>query len=96
MDIAQFEQMRVTDLPLEERQVMYTFEIDERDPATRAVKISAIYQPLRPPGTSPGRDSRYDRLVPTDHSGYQLALELEFRLRQAMTESGIVLVAGGA
>ncbi len=71
---------------------MFAFEVDERDPGTRTAKISAIYQPLRPPGTSPTRDSRHDRLVPTWHPAYQLALELEYRLRQAMTEAGIVVV----
>ncbi len=89
VDIAQFEQMRVTDLPLEERQVMFKFEVDESDPRARTVEIAAIYQPLRPAGTSPTRDSRFDRLVPIQHPGYQLALELEFRLRRAMTEAGI-------
>ncbi len=92
VDIAQFAQMRVTDLPLEERQVMYKFEVDESDPAARTVEIAAIYQPLRPAGTSPTRDSRFDRLVPTEHPGYPLALELEFRLRRVMSEAGIVLV----
>ncbi len=92
VDIAQFEQMRVTDLPLEERQVMYAFEVDQSDPAARTVEIAAIYQPLRPAGTSPTRDSRFDRPVPTQHPGYQLALELEFRLRRAMTQAGIVII----
>ncbi len=92
VDIAQYRAERVTDLPLEERQLMFSFQVDERDPAAQVVRIAAYYQPLRPPGTSPWRDSRYDRLVPTQHAGYQLALELEFRLRRAMSEAGISLV----
>lgn len=92
VDIAQYARLRANELPAEERQVKLTFEVDEGDPGARTVLISATYQPLRPPGTSPRRDSRYDRLVPTGHPAYQLALELEYRLRQAMTEAGIVVV----
>lgn len=93
VDLAQYASLRENDLPAEERQVMLTFDVDEGDAGARAVKISAIYQPLRPLGTSPRRDSRYDRLVPTGHPAYQLALELEYRLRQAMAEAGIVVVS---
>lgn len=77
--------------PLAERSVVYAFEargIDNRG----VLQIAGFYQPTRPRGTPARRDSRYDRLLPTDHPGYQLALELEWRLKREFEAHGVTVI----
>jgi hypothetical protein len=78
--------------PLNERELLYVFEAGEGEGNMRVLSISAIYQPNRPTGTARGRNSPYNRMVPTDHPGYQVALQFDYRLRLAMTEAGVVPV----
>lgn len=88
-DIAQYDPVRASGYPLRERQVLYEFQVSDAEGRRRRVELTAYYQPTRPTGTSPSRDSRYDRLVPTDHPAYQLALRLANRLRIAMRSKGL-------
>ena len=78
--------------PLAERQVIYVFQAQDRGEDGGVLQIGGWYQPTRPPGTSPARDSRYDRFLPTSHPGYQLMLQFEFRLEQYFVEKGITVV----
>jgi hypothetical protein len=71
--------------------VIYTFQVTATGDGAGDLQIAGYYQPNRPAGTSPGRDSRYDRLLPTDHPGYQLALQLEWRIKQAFATSGVTV-----
>lgn len=93
-DIAQHDPTRASGYPLRERQVRYVFEVGEAEAARKKVELTAYYQPTRPTGTSPSRDSRYDRRVPTDHPAYQLALQLANRLRVAMRSEGLRVTEG--
>lgn len=77
--------------PLAERSVIYTFQVTATGENSGTLQIAGYYQPNRPPGTSPARDSRYDRLLPTDHLGYQLELQIEWRLKQEFVTRGITV-----
>lgn len=93
-DIASFSLGSQADVyPLSERSVIYTFQVTATGPDSGTLQIAGYYQPHRPPGTSPARDSRYDRLLPTDHLGYQLVLQLEWRLKQEFATSGITVIS---
>jgi hypothetical protein len=85
--------------PLPERQVVYVFQAQETGEYSGVLQIGGWYQPTRPPGQSPKRDSRYDRFIPTDHPGYQLMLQFEFRLNELFAQRGVQVVesntAGG-
>lgn len=78
--------------PLRERSVIYTFQVTATGENSGNLQIAGYYQPTRPSGTSPARDSRYDRLLPKEHPGYQLALQIEWRLKQEFATSGITLI----
>ncbi|MGD8700051.1 MAG: hypothetical protein PVJ43_12215 [Gemmatimonadales bacterium] len=78
--------------PLRERSVVYTFQVTATGDRAGNLQIAGYYQPNRPTGTSPTRDSRYDRLLPKDHPGYQLALQIEWRLKQQMRMNRITVV----
>jgi hypothetical protein len=75
--------------PLRERSVIYTFQVTATAANAGNLQITGYYQPNRPTGTSPARDSRYDRLLPKDHPGYQLALQIEWRLKREFQTNGI-------
>jgi hypothetical protein len=93
VDIAQFNLgSQTAAYPLQERQVIYVFQAQERGEDGGVLQIGGWYQPTRPPGSSPARDSRYDRFIPTGHPGYQLMLQFEFRLKQYFVEKGITVV----
>jgi hypothetical protein len=93
-DIASFNLGSQAELyPLAERSVIYTFQVTATGENSGTLQIAGYYQPNRPPGTSPARDSRYDRLLPTGHLGYQLELQIEWRLKQELVTRGIT-VAG--
>jgi hypothetical protein len=77
--------------PLRERSVIYTFQTTATGDNAGTLQIAGYYQPNRPGGTSPARDSRYDRLLPKDHPGYQIALQIEWRLRQELATKGITV-----
>jgi len=78
--------------PLRERSVIYVFQAQATGDDAGTLEISGFYQPTRPTGTGPGRDSRYDRLLPTDHPGYQMALQIEWRLKQQFAANGITVI----
>jgi len=78
--------------PFQERQVVYVFQAQETGEHAGVLQIGGWYQPTRPPGSSPRRDSRYDRLIPTDHPGYQLMLQFEFRLKELFARREILVV----
>jgi len=95
-DIASFSQgSQAEQYPFSERSVIYTFQATATSEDSGTLQIAGYYQPNRPPGTSPGRDSRYDRLLPTDHLGYQLVLQLEWRLKQEFATRGITIADEG-
>lgn len=79
-------------LPLQERSVIFAFEANG-DENQGVLQIAGLYQPTRPSGTPARRDSRFDRLIPTGHPGYQLALQIEFRLKNELTANGITYSA---
>lgn len=80
--------------PPNERSVMYVFQATATANNAGVLQIAGFYQPNRPRGTSPARDSRYDRLLPgTDHLGYQFELRLEWRLKQEFATRGIAVIA---
>lgn len=94
VDIASFTRgYQAEALPSVERNAIYVFQIRGAEGSSGVIQIAGYYQPSRPPGSSPQRNSRYDRLLPTDHPGYQIALELDFRLKRALTENGIEYVS---
>ena len=78
--------------PLSERSVIYTFQVTATGDSAGNLQIAGYYQPNRPSGTSPARDSRYDRLLPKDHPGYQLALQIEWRLKREFATNGITVI----
>ena len=78
--------------PLQERQVVYVFQVQETGENAGVLQIGGWYQPTRPPGSSPQRDSRYDRFIPTDHPGYQLMLQFKFRLNELFAQKEIQVV----
>jgi len=89
-DIASFNLGSQADnYPLRERSVIYVFQTQATGDDAGILQISGYYQPTRPTGTSPRRDSRYDRLLPTNHLGYQLALQIEWRLRREFDAKGV-------
>jgi hypothetical protein len=93
IDIAQFNfGAQTASYPLQERIVVYAFQVSETGRGTGVLQIGGWYQPTRPTRTSPTRDSHYDRLLPTSHPAYQLSLEFEWRLKRAMTEKGITVI----
>jgi hypothetical protein len=75
-------------LPAHERSVIYAFQASGNE-NQGVLQIAGFYQPTRPTGTPARRDSRYDRLIPTGHPGYQLALQFEFRLKNEFVTNGI-------
>lgn len=81
--------------PLRERSVIYTFQATATGDNAGTLQIAGYYQPNRPSGTSPARDSRYDRLLPKDHPGYQIALQIEWRLKQQFAAKGITVSEKG-
>jgi hypothetical protein len=78
--------------PARERAVLYAFQVQETGENAGVIEISAWYQPTRPSQTPVGRSARYDRLLPTDHLGYQVALQLEFRIKRELALGGIQVV----
>ena len=92
-DIAEFSLGLQADVyPLPERQVVYVFQAQETGEKSGVLQIGGWYQPTRPPGSSPQRDSRYDRFIPTDHPGYQLMLQFKFRLDELFAQKKIRVV----
>lgn len=81
--------------PVRERLVQYRFEVTEAEGRARRLTIAAYYQPNRPQGVVLRASRTYDRLVPTDHPAYQLALELRTRIRTGLRGVGATLVEGG-
>jgi hypothetical protein len=81
--------------PIRERMVQYRFEVTEAQGRTRRLTIGIYYQPNRPQGVVLQASKTYDRLVPTDHPAYQLALELRTRIRTGLRGVGATLVEGG-
>ncbi|MGD8866735.1 MAG: hypothetical protein PVI01_03880 [Gemmatimonadales bacterium] len=79
--------------PPNERSVIYVFQATATVYNAGVLQIAGFYQPNRPRGTSPASDARYDRLLPTDHLGYQFALQLEWRLKQEFAKSGITVIS---
>lgn len=94
VDIAEWEILGARSYPALEREVQYRFQVSEREQRVRTLSIATYYQPGRPPGTGPQVTSLYDRLVPTDHPAYNLALRLEDRIRFEMIEARVTLVQG--
>jgi hypothetical protein len=92
VDIAAWEFLGARSYPAVEREVQYRFEVTEGERGVRTVSIAAYYQPNRPPGTGAQASSFYDRLVPTDHPAYELALRLADKLKFEMIEAGMRLV----
>lgn len=52
--------------------------------------ITGWYQPNRPISAVPAK--HYDRHMPTDHPGYQLMLQLVYRLRVTSVGKGIRII----
>jgi hypothetical protein len=75
-------------LPPQESAVIFAFQIKGSE-NQGVLHIAGFYQPTRPSGTAEQRDSRYDRLLPTGHPGYQLALQLDYRTKREFTANGI-------
>jgi hypothetical protein len=75
-------------LPAHERSVIYAIQAKGGE-NEGVLQIAGFYQPSRPTGTPARRDSRYDRLIPTGHPGYQLALQLDHRIKREFTANGI-------
>lgn len=92
VDIAEWEMLGARSYPALERQVQYRFQVKEREERVRTLSIATYYQPGRPPGTGPQVTSLYDRLVPTDHPAYMLALRLEEEIKFEMIEARVTLV----
>ena len=95
-DIADFNLgAQASELPLPERQVVYVFTAQDRGD-NGILQIGGWYQPTRPAGTPAARSQRYDRFVPTNHPGYQLMLQFEFRLKnQLFPQNGVTLIDVG-
>jgi hypothetical protein len=92
VDIADWEWLGARSYPALEREVQYRFQVSERERRVRTLSIATYYQPGRPPGTGPQVTSLYDRLVPTDHPAYKLALRLEDKIKFEMIEARVTLV----
>jgi hypothetical protein len=75
-------------LPPQESSVIFAFQIKGSE-NQGVLQIAGFYQPTRPSGTSARRDSRYDRLIPTGHPGYQLALQIDYRMKNEFAANGI-------
>ena len=90
-DIANFSLgSQAESLPLQERSVIFAFQA-KGDENQGVLQVAGFYQPTRPSGTPARRDSRFDRLIPTGHPGYQLALQIEYRLKNEFMANGITL-----
>jgi hypothetical protein len=92
VDIAQWEMLGARSYPALEREVQYRFQVKEREERVRTLTLATYYQPGRPPGAGVQVSSLYDRLVPTDHPAYKLALRLEEKIRFEMIEARVTLV----
>lgn len=83
IDVASY-QRAVGPYPDRERIVQYQVRVVETDTArVRRIQLAAVYRPLL---------TDRDRLVPTDHPGYQLAIRLRDRMRIQLIEANIPLV----
>jgi hypothetical protein len=67
--------------PLQERFVVYAFQLRSTGENEGVLQIAGWYQPTAPGGVARTRDSRYDRFIPTGHPGYQLMLSFDWRLK---------------
>jgi len=94
MDIAAWERTLAAGYPLRERQVQFRFEVEEAQERSRRLTIATYYQPNRPPGVVLRASRTYDRLVPTDHPGYQVALQLRTKIRVGLRSLGATLLEG--
>ena len=94
IDIAGWQPVLAEGYPLRERQVQYRFRIEEAGERTRRLSIATYYQPNRPTGVVLRASPTFDRLVPTDHPAYQLALELRTKIRVGLRGLGATLVEG--
>lgn len=93
VDVAEYERTPAArGLPARERPVAFTFQVEEVGGEIGVVAITAWYQPNRPSGLSASLGTKYDERVPTDHPSYQLALELDFRLKRALREAGATVL----
>ncbi len=92
IDIASYRRVDAQIYPPLEREVSYRFQASGGEEGVGVLEIAAYYQPNRPGDARAVANSRYDRLVPTDHPAYQLLLQLEARLRTALREAGYSLV----
>lgn len=92
VDIAEWEFLSARNYPAMEREVQYRFEVAEGEQGVRTLSMATYYQPSRPPRTGPQASSLYDRLVPTDHPAYTLALRLTDKIKSEMIEARVRLV----
>lgn len=91
VDVASFNLGTQADTyPVKERQVIYVFQAQQAGENAGVLQIGGWYQPTAPTAARV-RDSRYDRFVPTDHPGYQLMMQFEYRLKQKFVAKGITL-----
>lgn len=85
IDVAAFVQFPGA-YPYRERQVQYQFRASEQPQQVRRLVIAAVYRPNL---------VDRDRVVPTDHPGYRIALRMEGKIRRALIEARATVLKDG-
>jgi hypothetical protein len=95
VDVAEFGlATQAASYPLQERLAVFAFQARSTGEQEGVLQIAGWYQPTAPPGVTRARNSRYDRVIPTDHPGYQLMLSFEWRLENlSFPAAGITVIA---